>query len=475
MAITVNNDALQPQDKPQPQQSQGFQGSGFTNLNRVVQANQQNRLGNTVQQGFNNVAADTSNNIQKGRQDFQQQTANAMQPYQGGSEFINQTIANPTDINSNSGTLNRFRQIASGQYAGPQNLSNQQALSGNVQNVQSLANMTNNPGGREALLQTFIQNPNYSGGQRQLDSLLLGSTGGKQLASLKGVAAQTGRQFSNAQQEATGQAQANQQLATDLGQQANSQLMTEQQNQDTALQAQLANTQQSEIDKKSQLDALKANLEQGQLTEDQVQQLGLSRSSLDPTQSLYYGEGNPLDQVKLNYSAAPTSISDVITADQTARMNALNKLSGNATDVYDPNNVGKWQASNADASALQQNAQDYADKEKRAEAESAAYTNYANVYDPYQSMFSNNTQDVYKNNPAYQQVMDARQQLENFYGSGQGLAGGEDLKTALQTSPGLIDPEAFRTKIVNREKGDVNPILQRLAGRLNILPNTPTT
>lgn len=368
MAIPINNKILQPADSKSGQK----QGTGFTNLSRILQANRSNRLGQVVNQGVGNIAQDAKSNVQKSQEQFTKDTQEAFKPYQGGEEFYKGAILDPTSTVQNQQGFDRFRRIASGDYVGPDELQNTGALTSKVQNVQDLARLSGTSGGKEALLQSFIKNPNYAAGQRRLDTLLLGN---KDLQGLRGLASSTTRDFANAQEVARAQANINENIAQQQSQGLKETLVKEQEARDKELADKLAAEQTAEIDRKAKLDALKSNLEQSQLTKEQAQALGIDIAGKDFIN--LFGV-NPQDLVNYRYSDLPTSKEAIASQEQAARLNALNRLAGNEGNIFDPTKVGSFQASGStfDLDKFRQGTEAYEDRFQRASKELDAYNKY---------------------------------------------------------------------------------------------------
>lgn len=159
-------------------------GSGFTNLSRVLQANQQNRLGSAISSGLTGGSQNVRQQIGDTREDFKQQSeAGRLDTDANRQARIGalQQLQNTQDASQikQIGEQNKdlFSKFRAGQYAGPQGLNQQtvqqiQREAGNLQQIgQSLGQQD-----KSAALARFV-NPQaeYSKGQRRLDSVLLGA------------------------------------------------------------------------------------------------------------------------------------------------------------------------------------------------------------------------------------------------------------------------------------------------------------
>jgi hypothetical protein len=163
MADVIDNSAKQPSS-----------GTGFTNLSRVLNANQNNRLGNTIGSGVSNVVGQAKSNLGQAQQQFGQQSQKGAVGSDQDKQYVQQTLQDPTKAQqSDYDKFSRFRQG----YQGPQGLQSD-TLKAQQQDLSSLGGLANSSGGRQALLQRFVGGPQYNQGQQQLDTMLLGQSGG---------------------------------------------------------------------------------------------------------------------------------------------------------------------------------------------------------------------------------------------------------------------------------------------------------
>lgn len=204
------------------------QGTGFTNLNRVVSANQQNRLGSSIQQGIQQDVNKTKENLQKSQQQFNQQAMgqnlqlqNQQKAQQGAGveDVIKKATTEPNKVTA--GDVSAFEQYRKGDYAGPQSLANFSSLQQQGKNVEQLGKQTASAGGQFNLLRQYIgNNRNYTQGQQGLDAILLGQTGQAQLADARNAARNVNKAVMGAGSQAAataGQiAAGNQALAADV-------------------------------------------------------------------------------------------------------------------------------------------------------------------------------------------------------------------------------------------------------------------
>jgi len=166
---TVNPASTGPSPNQNPASKQG---SGFTNIQKFVSANQGNKVGQAVTGGFQNQVGGTLQNVKSSEEGFKKQA-------QQGATVIGDAeknrlqgiLADPTKAtDEDQAFVQKYRDAS---YTGPQQLQNQQQLQGQVQQAQQLGNMAKDPGQRQNLLQQFVgQNKVYRSGQQLLDNQL---------------------------------------------------------------------------------------------------------------------------------------------------------------------------------------------------------------------------------------------------------------------------------------------------------------
>lgn len=239
----TNNLAAGDQQKKQT-------GTGFTNLNRIMQANQGNQLGKAVGGGVAQQAGQAKESLNQARTGFDTASqANRLDTDQNKQEVNNTLQSVDTGQDVNDQTAQDFSRFRQGQYAGPQTLQNEDQVINQAQNAQNLGGLSSSAAGRQALLQRFVGGNNYSQGKQQLDNLLLGQSGGQDLRDAR-------RQTQNLNQTALQSADAARQQAQYLSNQAqafgtdvNNRLTGQQNAYDTAVDQQVAATQSQEAQK----------------------------------------------------------------------------------------------------------------------------------------------------------------------------------------------------------------------------------
>lgn len=164
-----------------PIRKQNQAGTGFTNLQRVLQANKSNRLGATVGAGIQKAGQQAVGAINQAGQQFKTEAEKERQRQTGIGETVRGTLGGDlTNVNDN--TVSQFESARSGQSKGPNQIINADQVASQAREAQGLGQATGNEGGRLGLLQRFVgQGNRYTGGQQRLDNLLLGQTGQKDL------------------------------------------------------------------------------------------------------------------------------------------------------------------------------------------------------------------------------------------------------------------------------------------------------
>lgn len=310
-------------------------GTGFINLSKFLNANQDNQLGNTVSQGVSGLAQGAQQGLGSSQQQFQNDLQtnafNTPQNKDYTSNTINQAEALGGGQALNQSDVNNFSQLRSGQYNGPQGLNNQQQLLGAAQEAQGVGQATLTDPGRQALLQRFVgtQNPygSYTQGEQSLDTMLLGQQQPQlQQAqrSAQGLIPKIQSGINLANQQAQTTSQQNQLFGQQLGQKLGSELQKEQGTINNAVDT--AN-QKGQQDYTNLLNALKSNKVSGTSLSNLA---GTQTYGVDPTQYLTQG--------------LSANAQNIATPAQLAQYNALSQLSGQqntfipqlAATAYDP-------------------------------------------------------------------------------------------------------------------------------------------
>lgn len=191
-------------------------GSGFTNLQKIISANKNNQLGNVIQSGVSGQAGQAREALTQAKSQFGQETAaneiGGQQDINNRSNIINkivpintvgagpnaqpattevQTAQNVPQTSNLSGLpisqsdIDTFAKYRSGNYGGPQDLTNYDTLSGQANQIQGLGKNTTSAAGLQNLLKQYAGRGAYTTGQQGLDAAILGQTGGNQLSAAR--------------------------------------------------------------------------------------------------------------------------------------------------------------------------------------------------------------------------------------------------------------------------------------------------
>ena len=183
-------------------------GSGFTNLNKVIDANKGNQLGSAVAGGMEQtgqkIQQATTNAADRFNQDLKQ---NAFGQEQAAQRDAIIGKAASGDVNDQDvAAISRF---SSGAYQGPTTLQDKDKLSQDANRAGQIAQGANTQTGRYGLLQQFNPSAKYTQGTKRTDALLLGQDAGKLQQSgqaLRSLSRGVGQQIQSAEgaaQEAT--------------------------------------------------------------------------------------------------------------------------------------------------------------------------------------------------------------------------------------------------------------------------------
>jgi len=188
--------------------------TGFTNLQQIMGASGNNRIGQAVGQGLQNVSGELKGTVsgqygkfktqaEQNRLGSQENTAKRQQVL---GQYVNpnqpalneQNATNPAPASTAAATssetpqqfqnladpnqeqIDMFSKFRAGKYEGPSALSEIKGqgidqLKQRAQELESLANLSSDAGGRQALVQRFIGGPGYSQGSQKLDTMLMGA------------------------------------------------------------------------------------------------------------------------------------------------------------------------------------------------------------------------------------------------------------------------------------------------------------
>jgi hypothetical protein len=220
---TVQPNTVQANQPTKPKQT----GSGFTNLNRVVQANQGNKLGQAVAGGVQQNVQNVRSGVQQAQTQFQQKAGEnelgTEEQKNRRDALLGKAMNAPSELSD--ADIQANQRFLSGRYTGPQGLENADILTGKAREAETLGSMAGTTAGRGALLTRFAGGQGYTAGQNRLDNTLLGATAGADLSRARRESMGTGQQVLQAAQGAEGQAkqlgQQAQAFGTETGQKLN--------------------------------------------------------------------------------------------------------------------------------------------------------------------------------------------------------------------------------------------------------------
>jgi len=319
------------------------QGTGYTNLNTIMAANQGNQLGQAVAGGVENTGQQATNALNQGVQTFNQNAAQNALGTQAQQQYVQNTLGNlgigangqstnPTSVTGPSSTdVSNFQQYMAGQYGGPTNIANIGSIQNQASNAQAQGQELGTSGGRQALLQQYAANPGsaYGQGAQALDTVLLGATGGNQLNQARQAVSGLNNQVNSAQSAAQQQAQQLQNQAAGFGQAVTGQVQGAQSNiynpaVQAAQAANIANTQGQAAE------AVNAqNIGSGQFTQADLTGLGLTAG-----QNIYGSAGN-IAQNAIAYTPQNEQATALnqMSNPQYQQYSGLNTLMGKTTGV----------------------------------------------------------------------------------------------------------------------------------------------
>lgn len=324
-------------------------GSGFTNLQQYLGANEGNNLNDVITGGVNQQLGGVNTTLQGAQGDFASQLANASQlgsstDIQNEQDILNKLNNSPTDINQND--INAFQNYRTTNYNGPKQLSDTSEfpkLTGQVDYLNSLGKNLQNPGGKSQLLSTFINRPDYTQGEQNFDATLLGNSPnnasfnqlGQQIQNTsKAVAGAEAQAGAQAQNTADQTQQFKQGVYNTLGLDQTGNYTGANQN---GLIEQNANTLNQRVNDYTQ--------QQNAAYQQSLQDLQNQNVTNNPYLASLSGMttyGVAPSSALLTKAIAPNA-SNVASANDAARINALTQLAGiNNTFITDPSQVGTY-------------------------------------------------------------------------------------------------------------------------------------
>lgn len=268
------------------------QGTGYTNLNRVFEANKGNVLGQSV-----------AGNVQKQVGNVQNQLGEQQKQFQ--SEADKNKIGTDTDKQNRDAVIGRFNdpsgvagqvsdqdisafeKYRSGTYAGPTALKDTASLQNTANQLRSqVSNFS--PSGTQELLRRSVGGNRYTQGQQRLDSLLMDKS---KLVPVQRQASTLGQQVNRADLAASGQAELYKNQARQFADETQSQLNQGLTSIDTSVQKQLADAQSAEARRQASVKAIQdAATNKQKFTDDLVVQNSNDIQNMYGTDQYGYGD-----------------------------------------------------------------------------------------------------------------------------------------------------------------------------------------
>lgn len=161
-------------------------GSGFTNLQNILKANQGSNLGQNIGGRISGVVS----NVKKGAAEQESEFEKNLKENELGNEADiaqrQSILGKIPDVKTyedenkiEEPDVKAFERFRSGEYKGPTELKDIGALRSQAEQASNLGEFTRTQPGRFTLLQRFLSRPDnlYTSGEQKLDSLLLGMGG----------------------------------------------------------------------------------------------------------------------------------------------------------------------------------------------------------------------------------------------------------------------------------------------------------
>lgn len=339
-------------------------GSGFTNVQSFLNANQNNGVGSAINNGIQGQVNQFNNDLGSGQSQFNSDIDAAKSNIDLGDSKAKGVADDASNLGA-GGSLNDqqvtdYNNFTGSSYGGPTSLNNQSQLQGEANQAQQNADQTKTDSGRQGLLQQYVGQGQYSQGQQGLDNLLLNQTGGQQLQQARQTASSVQPAYNTAVSNATNTADSTANYLKNQQTDLNNQVTTGYQNIGNAAQANY-NQLNSTVPTEYNNDLALLNADNGTVNNGNgyTTQLNLNSQlgqilGINSGQNIYDTKGTDLAttlQGPQNLTLAGTTA-----ADKYAQYEALQKLAGNGTNIYqgqDPATVGTYQGISANQDDVQ--------------------------------------------------------------------------------------------------------------------------
>lgn len=232
------------------------QGTGYTNLNRLIDTNKNNQLGQKVAGDIGTQLGGVQTQLAQQQEKFNKQAEeNRLDTDTNKAE--REAVLGRFTSPSTAGTVsdedvNKFQKFRTGEYTGPQNLGDTSAIS---QAASGLAQQTSNfsPSGTQELLRRSVGGDRYSQGQQRLDTLLMDRSS---LTPIQRQSQGLGQEINRANLSAQGKAQLLKNQAQQFGTETTEALNKGLTGIDTSVQGQLTAAQEAEKARQANIQAI---------------------------------------------------------------------------------------------------------------------------------------------------------------------------------------------------------------------------
>lgn len=227
---------------------QAQQGTGYTNLGRIMEASKGNVLGEKVAGDISTQIGGVQSQLAEQQKQFKEE---AEKSKVGGQADVEKREAILGRFASPSGTAptgpseeetSAFERYRSGQYGGPQSLKDTSALKTTAQQLQGQVSSFS-PSGTKELLRRSVGGDRYTQGQSRLDALLMNR---QALTPIARQAQGLGQEISRADLAASGEAELNKNLAQQFAKETQEKLTGSMGGIETDVQKRLAEAQLAE-------------------------------------------------------------------------------------------------------------------------------------------------------------------------------------------------------------------------------------
>lgn len=161
-----------------PDKAKQPQGTGFTNLQKILGANQGNHLGEAVVGGVKQFGNQAQQGLQKQQAAFGTDIQSSRDKLANEQGMVQNTFNKIDQPNYQQGGVTEgdaqgFQSLKNEQYGGPQGLQNADMLQKQAQQSAQYGNLAKSREGRQELLRSMVGGTNYTPTQQRMDELFL--------------------------------------------------------------------------------------------------------------------------------------------------------------------------------------------------------------------------------------------------------------------------------------------------------------